>query len=104
MAAARLSLLDAAVDNLKAADGAIAEAIREDYETAQASVADHGRPDAHEEAMRIRHEAVLAQRRKLLELRRAGDIDDDVFHELEQELDWKQLAASPQGSLDMVEG
>ena len=38
------------------------------------------------------------------ELRRAGDIDDDVFHELEQELDWKQLAASPQGSLDMVEG
>ena len=104
VAAARLSLLDAAVDNLKAADGAIAEAIREDYETAQASVADHGRPDAHEEAMRIRHEAVLAQRRKLLELRRAGDIDDDVFHELEQELDWKQLAASPQGSLDMVEG
>ena len=54
--------------------------------------------------MRIRHEAMLAQRRKLHELRRAGDIDDDVFHELEQELDWKQLAASPQGSLDMVEG
>ena len=104
VAAARLSLLDAAVENLKARDGAIAGAIREDYETARASVADHGRPDEHEETMRIRHEVVLAQRRKLHELRRSGNIDDDVFHELEQELDWKQLAASPQGSLDMVEG
>ena len=104
VAAARVSLLDAAVDNLKARDGVIARAIREDYETARASVADHGRPDEHEEAKRIRHEAILAQRRKLHELRRAGDIDDDVFHELEQELDWKQLAASPQDDLDMVEG
>ena len=40
----------------------------------------------------------------MADLRREGAIDDDVFHALEQELDFAELAASPPGRLEMVEG
>lgn len=36
--------------------------------------------------------------------RRGGHIDDDVFHELQQELDWEELANSPRDRLDLMEG
>ncbi len=53
---------------------------------------------------RLRLKTVKAQRRKLNELRRDGSIDDDVFHSLEQELDWAELANSPPERLELVEG
>ncbi|MGO8090331.1 hypothetical protein AB9E29_24685 [Rhizobium leguminosarum] len=34
---------------------------------------------------------------------RADEIDDDVFHMLEQELDWAELAALPPGKDEIVE-
>jgi Na+/H+ antiporter len=48
--------------------------------------------------------AVAAQRSKLHDLRGAGEIDDDVFHVLEEELDWLELAALPSSEIEVVEG
>jgi CPA1 family monovalent cation:H+ antiporter len=48
--------------------------------------------------------AVAAQRSRLHELRGANEIDDDVFHILEEELDWLELAALPSNEIEVVEG
>jgi CPA1 family monovalent cation:H+ antiporter len=48
--------------------------------------------------------AIAAQRAKLHDLRGAGEIDDDVFHILEEELDWLELAALPSSEIEVVEG
>jgi Na+/H+ antiporter len=47
--------------------------------------------------------AVAAQRSKLHDLRGAGDVADDVFHRLEEELDWLELAALPSRELEVLE-
>jgi CPA1 family monovalent cation:H+ antiporter len=46
---------------------------------------------------------VAAQRSKLHELRGAGEVDEDVFHQLEEELDWLELAALPSRDLEVLE-
>jgi len=43
-------------------------------------------------------------RRLTIPLRHSGKVDDDVFHALEQELDWAELAASPPSRLEIIEG
>ena len=43
---------------------------------------------------------IAAKRGKLAELRGQGAIDDDVYHALEQELDWAELAVTPPQELD----
>ncbi|HEX5635250.1 MAG TPA: hypothetical protein VFX50_18530, partial [Gemmatimonadales bacterium] len=44
--------------------------------------------DEYAEAQRrVRHEALTAERRTLIELRNRGEISDEVMHEVEQELD-----------------
>ena len=40
----------------------------------------------------------------LTTLRRSGAIDDDIFHMLERELDWAELASSPPDRFEIVEG
>jgi ribosome recycling factor len=40
----------------------------------------------------------------LRDLRRSGEMEEDVFHTLEEELDWAELAASPPSSFELVEG
>ena len=47
--------------------------------------------------------AVAAQRARLLELRGSGSVGDDVFHRLEEELDWLELAALPRRELEVQE-
>jgi Na+/H+ antiporter len=47
--------------------------------------------------------AVAAQRAKLHELRGAGEVDEDVFHQLEEELDWLELAALPSREIEVLE-
>ncbi|MBY5646777.1 hypothetical protein HFO45_00575 [Rhizobium leguminosarum] len=46
---------------------------------------------------------IVAKRRRLAAMRRADEIDDDVFHMLEQELDWAELAALQPGRDGIVE-
>ncbi|WP_233741632.1 cation:proton antiporter [Agrobacterium vitis] len=47
---------------------------------------------------------VIAKRLRLNELRASGSIDDDVYREIEQELDWMELAVTPPGKLQILEG
>ena len=45
---------------------------------------------------------VAVERRALHELRSRGEIQDDVFQRLEEELDWLELAASPSRELEVL--
>lgn len=62
------------------------------YPTMLAIAGDHPREVSEFDA--LRRDNIAAKRIKLAELRREGVIDDDVFHALEQELDWAELAVS----------
>jgi len=46
---------------------------------------------------------VAAQRDCLSRMRRGGSVPDDVFHRLEEELDWLELAARPNRELEVQE-
>jgi CPA1 family monovalent cation:H+ antiporter len=46
--------------------------------------------------------AVQAERRALHDLRGCGEIQDDVFQRLEEELDWLELAALPSRELEVL--
>lgn len=95
LAAARLQLLDAALDSMKDREDPIAIRLRETYEEERkiAQAGNHPRDVSEFDAVR-RHN-IAAKRGKLAELRSQGAIDDDVFHALEQELDWAELAVTP---------
>jgi hypothetical protein len=41
----------------------------------------------------IQSRAIAAERRALEQLRQSGDIGDDAFHRLEEELDWAEVYA-----------
>jgi CPA1 family monovalent cation:H+ antiporter len=51
----------------------------------------------------LRRDNIAVKRTKLAELRRNGVIDDDVFHALERELDWAELAVSSPHRVELVE-
>jgi CPA1 family monovalent cation:H+ antiporter len=52
----------------------------------------------------LKRQVIQAKRTKLAAMRRSGTIDDDVFHVLEEELDWAELGASHPGRFEVVEG
>ena len=56
--------------------------------TAQADASDHDR---------LRLRAIAARRRALLRLREDGEIGDEAYHRLEEEVDWAELDAAPAG-------
>ena len=99
---ARETLLAAAVSSLDDRGDEAAARVRADYEIERAANAKGG-PEASR-LVRPRLSSLLVQRVRLAELRREGAIDDDVFHALEQELDFAELAASPPGRLEIEEG
>lgn len=103
VAAARLHLLDAAVQSMAERNDPIASRLREAYEEERkiAEAGDHPRETSEADA--LRRVNIAAKRVKLAELRHSGAIDDDVFHALEQELDWAELAVSPPHHLELIE-
>ncbi|MET0532670.1 MAG: cation:proton antiporter, partial [Steroidobacter sp.] len=103
VAAARVQLLDAAIAGMADRDDALAKRLRDTYEEDRkiAMAGDHPREVSEHDA--LRRQNIAAKRSKLAELRHSGDIDDDVFHALELELDWAELAASSPHRVEMVE-
>jgi CPA1 family monovalent cation:H+ antiporter len=103
VAVARVQLIDAAVDSMSDRNDTAATRLRETYEEERAIAenGDHPREVSEFDALRRRN--IAAKRIKLAELRHSGAIDDDVFHALEQELDWAELAASPPHHVELVE-
>jgi monovalent cation/hydrogen antiporter len=70
-------------------------AVRREYEArlAAATVEAHTGTNGGSELALIQSRAIAAERRILDQLRNRGDIGDDAFHRLEEELDWAEVYA-----------
>ena len=104
LADARVMLLDAGIESLDRREDASAGKLRHVL-TGERKLASEGHnPRAVSHGHHLRRRTLIAERRKLMQLRQSGVIEDDVFHVLLQELDWAELAASPPGRFRIVEG
>jgi NhaP-type Na+/H+ or K+/H+ antiporter len=104
ISSARLTLLDAAVASLGDPDSGPAKRIRADYDAERLVTTDVTDPQAATHGDELRIHTIQAQRRKLADLRNTGEIDDDVYYALEEQLDWAELAALPPERSEMIEG
>jgi Na+/H+ antiporter len=98
---ARERALRAGLESLEHDRSSVAEAVRQEFAAHLASAsaeadADSGdaRDPAHSE---IHRGAILAARRAVLAMRANDEIGDDAFHQLEEELDWLEMADGTQG-------
>jgi len=104
LASTRIALLDAALASLQGHDNKAADFLRKRHRAERAMAADGGDANTVFEGQRMRRVSLAAQRRKLFDLRRSGEIEDDVFHVLENELDRAELAVSSSSESGLVEG
>jgi len=100
---ARAKMVEAGIASLRDRPGEAADAVRAEYEAMRAVAQDRTHPQADTEHDRLRIDAICAQRELLAALRRGGDISDDAFHRLEEELDWAELHASPREELELLD-
>ena len=92
--AARARVLEAALSTLDGDTSSAAEAIRRELGARLApdvpwDCGDAGEAGAHAQ---LRRRALEASRRAVLAMRAGGDIGDDAFHRIEEELDWLEMA------------
>ncbi|SFW21082.1 cation:proton antiporter [Luteibacter sp. UNCMF366Tsu5.1] len=100
----RLTLLDAAEATLKDENDDAAEHMRHVYDDARRA-AEVGEPlPGAKRIVTLKRRGIDARREKLHAMRHAGEVEDDVFHVIESELDWAQLAASSPEELEIEEG
>jgi CPA1 family monovalent cation:H+ antiporter len=105
IAATRLTLLDTALDALgKIEETSEVRTLREIYRGERELTSNGIHPREVSAFDKLRRMTIRAKRVKLAELRHVGAIDDDVFHALEQELDWAELAASTPDQFEIIEG
>ena len=89
--------MQAALDSLDGDDSPAAMVVRKQYAAARTIAEDLSAPQAATEYDQLRLRATAAQRQALHRLRAQGEISDDIFHRIEEELDWSELDASPAG-------
>jgi CPA1 family monovalent cation:H+ antiporter len=94
---ARVAVMQAALDSLDGDTSHAAAILRKQYSAARGVAKDESAPQAATEFDQLRLRAIEAQRRALHELRQSGRIGDEVFHRLQEELDWSELDAAPAG-------
>jgi CPA1 family monovalent cation:H+ antiporter len=89
--AARERALEAGLESFADEHSAVADAVREEFVTHLASDTAPGaaRRTAH---TGIHHAAIAAARRAVLAMREHDEIGDDAFHQIEEELDWLEMA------------
>jgi CPA1 family monovalent cation:H+ antiporter len=102
LASARVVLLDLAIEGLRQRDDEPARSLRDRYLTERSEAAGGG-PRTATAADDLHRQCIDTQRRKLFELWTAAEIDDDVFHSLELELDLQELASSPTDRFELIE-
>jgi CPA1 family monovalent cation:H+ antiporter len=95
---ARAAVMRAALSSLDGDQSGVALAVREEYEAALTVAANPETPQAATDHDRLRLQAVRHQRRVLEELRSRGEIGDEAYHRIEEEIDWAELDAAPAGS------
>ncbi len=99
----REQLLRAGLNSLGNRTDAAAAGIRKELDSALKQV---GRLDFSVQSSgidKLRRGVVEAQRKQLIEMRDKGEIEEDVFQALQEELDWASLAASPSDDLTLEE-
>ncbi len=103
VATARLALFGAAIDKLAGDENPDAVSLCRKYTTRHALTVDGLDPNDLQH-LRLLRKTLAAERERLSELRRDGHIDDEVFHELEAELDRAEMATAPHEKFELVEG
>ena len=89
--AARERALEAGLATFAEERSSVAEAVREEFKThlAADSSPGEGRRTAHTD---IHRAAIAAGRRGVMAMREHEEIGDDAFHQIEEELDWLEMA------------
>ncbi|HVY86310.1 MAG TPA: cation:proton antiporter [Caulobacterales bacterium] len=94
---ARVAMMQTALDVLADETSVAAVRLRKSYIEAQAVAEDVEAPQGSTEEDELRLRAIVAQRRTLAQLRSRGEISDEAYHRLEEEIDWAELNAAPAG-------
>ena len=89
--AVRAGLASVADDSSAAAD-----AVRHEFKAHLTRAADSG-DGASAEHVELHRAALKAAREAVLEMRASAEIGDDAFHQIEEELDWLEMAGRPTG-------
>jgi Na+/H+ antiporter len=93
----RSAMLAAAIGSLQHDRSHEAEALRRQYQAAAAVACNLEQPQAATDYDRLRLIAIAAERDALKRMWRSGEIGDDAFRLLQEELDWSELDAAPAG-------
>jgi Na+/H+ antiporter len=101
---ARIRVLEAGIEAAEREPPTVAAVLKKQLQESMNVARSRHDPQASTRFDSAHLRAVAAQRSKLHDLRGAGEIDDDVFHILEGELDWLELAALPSSEIEVVEG
>jgi len=100
----RLALLDVAEATLDGETDEAAQRTREHYADARREAEAGHDPVTGTRMSELKRKGLQAKRKRLLEMRHKGEIEDDVFHLLENELDWSELAVTRPDDREIVEG
>jgi NhaP-type Na+/H+ or K+/H+ antiporter len=99
---ARIAVMEAAFDSLDGERSRAATMMREQYAAARKVAEDHHEPQAATKYDELRLRAISAQREALHRLRAQGEIGDEAFRRIQEELDWSELDAAPAGSFQSL--
>ncbi|MDD2467267.1 MAG: sodium:proton antiporter [Desulfobulbus sp.] len=91
----RTAALQAAIAELEKEPSATAQSMKLEYQNALALTCKDEDPHNTEENL-IRRKVAIAARRAILNLHRTGEIGDDAYRHVEEELDWFELSAGSQ--------
>jgi len=94
---ARVAIIQTALDLLVTETSTAAAIVRKSYIAAQTVAESLETPQGSTEEDELRLRAIAAQRRTLQVLRERGEISDEAYHRLEEEIDYAELNAAPAG-------
>lgn len=100
--AARLALVDAALEVIKGDDSTGAADTRRQLQIDRGAL--EGDAEDFERRQRLKLATVAAQRRRLDELRETDAIGASDYLRLQEEIDWRELAIGPDGRRSIEEG
>ena len=94
--------MQAALDSLDGDTSGTATTVREQFAAARKVAQGQHEPQAATKHDKLRLRAIAAQREALHRLRAQGEIGDEIFRRLQEELDWAELDAAPAGSFQSL--
>ena len=99
---ARVAVIQAALDSLDGDASGAATTVREQFAAARKVAEGQREPQAATKYDKLRLRAIAAQREALHRLRAQGEIGDETFRRLQEELDWAELDAAPARSFQSL--